>query len=445
MSTAPAAAPPLSAGAIRVTVESAVAAATVWDFHTHLFPPSFGTPIGRATERDPAGLMLWGVDELLTYHYLIAELLREDAGLTPKEFFAMAKPEQADLVWRRLFVEASPLSEACRGVVTTLTKLGLDPNAPDLAGYRKWFAEQSPGEQVDRVLELAGVDTVTMTNDLFDDNERQRWLENPEVANDPRFPAVLRFDALVVDWPAAAAKLTEWGYAVDAELSAGAVEEVKRCLREWIDRMKPVYCAMSLPPEWTYPPEGRAALNAADAGTRCLADAILPVCAEYGLPLALMIGVTRQINPAVRMAGDTVGSCDVRSIAHLCGDFPDQRFLVTLLARENQYELAVTARKFANLTPFGCWWFLNSPSLIEEITRMRIELLGPTFIPQHSDCRVLEQLVYKWDHSRRVIAKVLADKHADLAAAGWAVTEETIRRDAERLLRGNVATALQSR
>ena len=31
------------------------------DLHTHLFPPSHGA------------LMLWGVDELLTYHYLIAE------------------------------------------------------------------------------------------------------------------------------------------------------------------------------------------------------------------------------------------------------------------------------------------------------------------------------------------------------------------------------------
>ena len=26
------------------------------------------------------------------------------------------------------------------------------------------------------------------------------------------------------------------------------------------------------------------------------------------------------------------------------------------------------ARKFANLMPFGCWWFLNNPSIIAEIT-----------------------------------------------------------------------------
>ena len=156
-----------------------------------------------------------------------------------------------------------------------------------------------------------------------------------------------------------------------------------------------------------------------------------------------MTGVTRQVNPAVRLAGDTVGAADVASVAHLCREFPHHRFLVTMLSRENQHELAVTARKFANLTPFGCWWFLNNPSLIEEITRLRLELLGPTFIPQHSDCRVLEQLIYKWDHSRQVIAAVLGDQYAKLAGAGLTVTDRMIERDARRLLHGNVASLLQ--
>lgn len=435
--TSPEATDRLPPSEIAAAVERAVGEASVWDLHTHLYPPAFGTPLGRGATPDPRGLMLWGIDELLTYHYLIAEVLREAApdGLTAERFYALSKREQADLIWRRLFVEATPLSEACRGVVTTLTRLGLDPHEPTLDRLRQWFAEQAPDEQIDRVLRLAGVDTVTMTNDVFDDNERCRWLADPAAQRaDKRFPTVLRFDALVVDWLAAAAKLRAWGYAVDAELSPAAVAEVRRFLAEWVGRMGPVYCAMSLPPHWRYP--------ASDAGTRCLTDAVLPACAEHGLPLALMIGVTRQVNPAARLAGDTVGLADVESLALLCRDFPAQRFLATMLARENQHELVVTARKFANLTPFGCWWFLNNPSLIEEITRMRIELLGPTFVPQHSDCRVLEQLVYKWDHSRRVIARVLADQLQKLSAAGFAVTGAMVRRDAERLLRGNVARLL---
>jgi hypothetical protein len=108
-----------------------------------------------------------------------------------------------------------------------------------------------------------------------------------------------------------------------------------------------------------------------------------------------------------------------------------------MLSRENQHELCVAARKFGNLMIFGCWWFVNNPSLIDEITRMRLELLGTSFIPQHSDARVLDQLIYKWDHSRELIGRVLADKYADLARTGWAVTDLEIRRDVRLLLRDN--------
>jgi len=68
---------------------------------------------------------------------------------------------------------------------------------------------------------------------------------------------------------------------------------------------------------------------------------------------------------------------------------------------------------------------------------MRFELLGESVIPQHSDARVLDQLVYKWAHSRRIIGDVLADKYADLAATGWKISEDEIRRDVADLLGRN--------
>ena len=100
-------------------------------------------------------------------------------------------------------------------------------------------------------------------------------------------------------------------------------------------------------------------------------------------------------------------------------------------------ELAVAARKFGNLMVFGCWWFVNNPSLIEEITRMRIELLGTSFIPQHSDARILDQLIYKWDHSRRIIGKVLVDKYNDLMLTGWKLTKSQVERDVRLMLHDN--------
>ena len=91
-------------------VDDAVGATGVFDLHTHQYPPAFGH------------MMLWGIDELLTYHYLIGESIRA-SGIAYESFWAMDKPAQADFIWRTLFVERAPLSEACRGVVTVLRRL----------------------------------------------------------------------------------------------------------------------------------------------------------------------------------------------------------------------------------------------------------------------------------------------------------------------------------
>ncbi|MEX2092868.1 MAG: hypothetical protein WD971_09335 [Pirellulales bacterium] len=413
------------------------------DVHTHLCPPTFGSPLGgRGAKADPDGLLLWGIDELVTYHYLVCEVFRvvPPAKLPYAKFWAMTKSEQADHIWKHLFLERSPISEACRGVVTTLQMLGLDPAERSLERYRRWFAEQSIDEHIDRVMELAGVTRITMTNDVFDDNERRRWLQDASIGDDPRFTAVLRFDMLVRDWPAAAQKLSDWGYATTPELSDNSIEAARKFLRDWLKRTKSVYGAVSLPPEFRYGgPDDKS-----DAAV-VLRQVVMPVLEEADLPFAMMIGSIKFLNPELQLAGDMVGMSDVMSVARLCLEFPRNQFLVTMLARENQQELCVVARKFGNLMIFGCWWWLNNPSLVEEITRMRVELLGTTFIPQHSDARVLEQLVYKWDHSRAIIGEVLADKYADLAAAGWVASEAEIRRDVKQMLDGHARTMTEPR
>src|SRR5579875_45227 len=96
----------------RSAVESAVLAALqkqpIVDMHTHLYPPTFGTPVANKTGKtDPTGLMLWGLDELITYHYLIAEVYRvvPATELPYEKFWAMTKTQQADHIWKHLFVE----------------------------------------------------------------------------------------------------------------------------------------------------------------------------------------------------------------------------------------------------------------------------------------------------------------------------------------------------
>ncbi len=401
-------------------VKDAVEQTAVYDLHTHLYPPNFGK------------FMLWGIDELLTYHYLIAETIRA-SDVTYDAFWSMTQQQQADLIWQTLFVDHAPLSEACRGILTVLNKLGLEPGPDGLREYRNFFKSQKPEAYLDRVFKLANVHTCVMTNDALDPSERELWLSGTPI--DPRFKAVLRIDPLLLGWPKVADTMRGFGYEVDGDLGAGSLKEIRRFLAEWIDRMKAVYVAVSLPATWAYPDDGPT--------TKVIREAVLPVTREKNLPFAMMIGVTRQVNPQLRLAGDSVAKADIGNVERICRENPGNKFMVTMLSRENQHELAVTARKQRNLFLFGCWWFLNNPVLIEEMTRMRMELLGTSFVPQHSDARILDQMIYKWSHSRAIIAKVLTDKFNDLATAGWTVTDQQVKQTARELLTDNFANFLE--
>ena len=66
------------AGSLRETVLDALQAQPVVDMHTHLYPPTFGTPApGSSGKADADGAACCGaIDELVTYHYLVAEVYR---------------------------------------------------------------------------------------------------------------------------------------------------------------------------------------------------------------------------------------------------------------------------------------------------------------------------------------------------------------------------------
>jgi len=395
-------------------VAEVVKTTPVIDVHTHLLSPQFGE------------MSLFGIDELLTYHYLIVETFRS-REITPEQFWSMNTAEQADLVWKTLFVENTPLSEATRGVVTVLNSLGLDPGAPDLSEAREFFRSRNLAEHVDVVLDLARVSDVVMTNDPFSAQEARVWETRADI--DKRFHATLRMDRLVNDWEHVVPRLKQMGYQVETRGSAKTAAEVRRFLGKWIAAMSPVCMAVSLPAEFKFPDN--------DSRDWVLREVALPAAREHGLALALMVGVRRGVNPALRVAGDGAGRADVGALERMCAEYPDVRFLATFLSRENQHELCIAARKFNNLMPFGCWWFLNNPSIIAEITNERLELLGTSFIPQHSDARILEQLIYKWHHSRDVISESLFGSYERLLHSGRPVTRQEIERDVTRMLRGN--------
>ena len=411
---------------IAQVVSRAVAEQPVVDLHTHLFAPAFGD------------LLLWGIDDLLTYHYLVAETFRL-SSITYDEFWAKSKLEQADLVWQTLFIENSPVSEACRGVVTTLKSLGFDLSARDLREYRDFFDNLTVDEFVDKSFGLANVESVVMTNDPFDPIEREIW--STYQGEDSRFQSALRIDPLLNDYAKTGIEtLQSLGYQVDSDYSNGLSQKSKlqicKFLGDWIKRIKPRYMAVSLPPDFCYPE--------ASIRGQMIQECILPISRQYDLPFALMIGVKRSVNPQLRLAGDGLGKADLTCLENLLKENPSNKFLSTVLARENQHELCVLARKFPNLMIFGCWWFVNNPSIVEEITRERIELLGLGMIPQHSDARVMDQLIYKWAHSRQIITSILVEKYSILLDSGWQINESEIERDVGRLLSDNFTHFLSS-
>ena len=79
-----------------------------------------------------------------------------------------------------------------------------------------------------------------------------------------------------------------------------------------------------------------------------------------------------------------------------------------------------------------------------EMVDMRLEMLGTSFIPQHSDARVLEQVIYKWRSSRQTIAPVLANAYRLLVESGRDITPEDIQKDVTRLFRTNFEHFLEN-
>ncbi len=404
-----------NSAAVTAAVNKAVANVKITDIHTHLFPPSHGK------------LLLWGINELLTYHYLVAELFTvAPSELTYEVFWKMPKTKQAELIWDELFVKRGPISEARRGVLTVLSKLGLDVGKRKLSSVRKWFAQQDIEEYIEKIFTLAGLDYAIMTNDPFVGEEVEQWTD--EKPGHPRLKTALRIDPLMVNWPHAVETMLAHGYEAGG-LNEKSFTQARRFLNFWIGKLKPAYLAASLPPNFYYPGD--------DTIPTVMQKIVLPLAREHDLPIAMMIGVRKGINPALGDGGDGVGVGDVEAVQNLCSENPDVKFLVTMLSRVNQHELCVLSRKCPNLHIFGCWWFCNNPSIIDEMTRQRIELLGTAVTANHSDARVLDQLVYKWTHTRKIVGNVLAEKYADLFDTGWKVTEADIKRDARSLLGGS--------
>ena len=373
---------PIAVGEVEAAVARYVSAVDAVDVHTHLLPPTHGD------------LMLYGIDELLTYHYLVAELFMvlpcasevDSASIgevapSPDDFHAWTKAQQAELIFEELFVRRTPISEACRGVITTLGQLGLGDqlrtaarleSRPRLQALRSWFAAQDSAAHLERIFKLAKLKYAVMTNIPFAPEEAEHWMVSPQPPLTARLKTALRVDPMLVgDWRGICSVLSRTSPPYPL-----TVDGCVRYLKDWVRRIRPLYLMASTPAGFTYTPtiQGTAARKRAVDGAQkdgvsrtdtsddstpsaaeLLEQALLRVAIDECLPIALKVGAVRGANPALRAGGDGVEVAQLGWLRTLCVKYPSVKFLVTVLSADNQHELCVLARKFGNLHVYGCW------------------------------------------------------------------------------------------
>jgi len=304
----------------------------------------------------------------------------------------------------------------------------------------------------EKMMRLARLRYVVTSHDPFELDQLQHCLNATSCP--PRYRSAVALDKLLEgDFSQVCRTLNELG-------RPATLRAASQLLRECVQNIRPVFLTAATPDGFSYagrtspprPPgapedeEGPSLSAILDkdltsswsvpSPQEVLNAVLLPLCREFSLPLSLRMGTRRAVMPALGLAGDAVGSAELRSLGRLCEENQDVKFLFTVLSRSDQHEAAVLATKFRNLHLWGCWWYCNYPSVVQEVTSLRLEMLGTKFTFQASSARVHDQLIYKWIHARSTLTKLLVTKYTELMATGWKVSRGDIRRDVIRLLGG---------
>ena len=122
---------------------------------------------------------LEGIDNILTYHYLITEYL-SSSGVDPEIFLKSNKSSQAEVIWTYLFVSNTPMSEACKGVATILNFFQI--NWANLS-YSELVSQYNDLKLThEEIFSQLNIYQVAMTNDPTDDEwklfEKDDWDRN---------------------------------------------------------------------------------------------------------------------------------------------------------------------------------------------------------------------------------------------------------------------------
>ena len=294
-------------------VEEVVARAPFVDVHTHLFPSTLAElqPMGHRRSADvslPRGRSCFCV-----------------STVRPQAYWALPKSERADLVWRTLSESNRRRSpEATRGVVSALHMLGLDPASRCLGAAARNSSAVSVSPTTYR--RSSGWPASAASSH---DQRSARRRGDGGVGSGARQPirAFTRrcaLDRIVNDWEAHHHCLEAQGYNVTADRRGHPAAELRRFLTALV-------AALQLRATWPCRCPTRSIFRGTICRTCCWPAPCCPPAGISSCPIALMIGVRRQVNSALQLAGDACGRADLRAVGALCSQFPENRFMVSVL------------------------------------------------------------------------------------------------------------------
>ena len=394
---------------VQTIVKNTLNKIKILDIHTHLFPPQH------------ENYYLSGLVETLNYHYLIAELF-VTTNIDIHKFKSLDKLQKAEIVWNELFNKRTPISEACKGVLTILESLSIPIKDKNFLQINELYAGLKLTDK--EIFSKSNIDSIVMTNNPFDEDE---WsIFSSEAWDKKRYRSSLRLDSLMLEFNKSISIAQNFSNETSNKFIQ-IIDYLELCFQ----KSQPIYAAISLDTE-----KFREILNSD------LWKEILKWLLKKNLPLSLMLGVKRGVNKNFDEAGDGIGNIDLKDLSKLCNNYPKNKFLVTCLSLNDQHELTVLGRKHQNLKIFGFWWFMNQPSIIEPVLKMRMDLLGLSFIPQHSDARITDQLIYKWSHFKEILSSVMIENYEHLIKKNYPLSKEIINRDLNNLLINNAKTFL---
>jgi glucuronate isomerase len=139
---------------------------------------------------------------------------------------------------------------------------------------------------------------------------------------------------------------------------------------------------------------------------------VVELCREFKLPLALMLGVNRNVyEHGVHQGRDLFDQrTSLVQYANLFNRFPEVTFCVSVLSSAQNQELASYSWIFPNVVTSGHWWYSNVPAYVEQDARARLQAVPKTKqLGFYSDAYKLEFVLPKYNTYRRVLAKVLAE------------------------------------